>query len=1101
MISKEELLLLMQSRILVLDGAMGTMLQKCGRGGGNNEELNLSAPQVVADIHRAYIDAGADIISTNSFAAGSLSQDSYGRAADASSMARAAASIARSVADKASRPVLVAGSIGPTGKSLSLPCDAFDASLRPTDFDAMVRSFREQALALLEGGADFILLETFFDALNAKAAIYALQTLEGKEVPVIVSATVSDCSLRTITGLDLKTFYEGISHAPGLCAFGVNCALGASRMAPLVRDIASFSSHPVIFYPNAGLPDALGNYTDDPAQFASCIASLAQEGCLNLAGGCCGTTDTHIRSLSQRLRSLRPRPLRTNASAAASGADFIAVGERTNVTGSARFRRIMESGDMDAALKVAVDQIEAGARVIDVNMDDPLGQPVGMMRSFLRCFSGEPAASSTRVMIDSSSFDVIMEGLKNVQTKAIVNSISLKDGPEEFLRRALLIRSMGASMVVMAFDEKGQAETFERKIEICRRSYDLLTAAGIPAGEIIFDCNILTIATGIPEHSRFGVDFIDAVRWIKANLPGARTSGGVSNLSFAFRGNDPLRRAMHSVFLHYAREAGLDMAIVNPSAMIPFDSVPEQLLSAVRDVIFDSDPDATARLVEMASAVLSEAADPASVKTVPESTASDRLRDALLGGESSTLEKDVLECLRECGDNPVAVVEGPLMGGMAAVGDRFAVGRMFLPQVLKAARVMKEAVAVLQPYMNTSASPPQEEQRVAGKTRPRFLIATVQGDVHDIGKNITATVLQCSGFDVEDLGVMVPCEEILRRAEEFRADAIGVSGLITPSLYRMEELCREMSSRGMTLPLFVGGAAVSAKYVKLRLKPLYANVHYGADASATAVLAARTVGGAKEEKSDTLFETLTPQDLLPHFDWNMFYAVCGIRKTDDPDGFYKARLKADAAKILSDGSLSVSLAARFMDCTRKGDDIICTNGSAVLPMLRGKGPKGPRECSLADFFPQNTASRIGVFAIAVQDSAEADAGDIVRHAVRSALAEAASAYLASDADCLALMGDGKVLLPAVGYPCCPDHSLKRDILALLPENLGISLTDSCAMIPEESICGLVIGLSGEARASYPDIRSISAARAEEYSRRRGFSPRQQSLFLQHLISD
>ena len=1098
-----------KGRILVLDGAMGTMLQQ-----GLTEEETL----------RAYIDAGADIITTNSFNANRISLADEGRASEAAQQAYEAARRARSVADGAGRKVYVAGSVGPTGKSLTLASDASDPAYRPYSFDDFVDAYREEIDALVRGGADIILLETCFDSLNAKAAVYALDLL-GNPLPLIVSATVSDRSGRTLTGQTLEAFYRSIEHAPTLCAFGINCALGAEMMALLVTEIAGFSNHPVSFYPNAGIPDELGRYNDSPEVMAGVVRRLAERGMLNIVGGCCGTTPDHIRAVAEAVRDLEPRRWEPRKHLTVSGLEaflidrsrnFTNIGERTNVAGSRKFARLIAANQYDEALAIAEAQIEGGASVIDINMDDPMVDPSEKMRVFLRHICGEPSIARAAVMIDSSHWETILEGLKNTPGKCIVNSISLKEGEEEFLRKARTIHALGGAMVVMAFDEEGQAVTLERKIEICSRSYNLLTGAGIPPQDIIFDANVLSIGTGIDEHARFGVDFIEAVRWIKTHLPGALTSGGISNLSFAFRGNNAVREAMHSVFLFHAVKAGLDMAIVNPQMLRIYDEIDPDLRQAVEDVIFDSDPEATSKLVAKASEMLSKGDVARAEKAVEEvpGDPEERLSNAVVKGLSQSLKEDALKCLEKLG-SAVAVIEGPLMAGMEKVGELFGDGRMFLPQVVKSARVMRDAVSVLEPYMGSDE---------ASGDKPRFLIATVQGDVHDIGKNITAIVLTCSGFDVTDLGVMVPCDTLLDKAVEIGADIIGVSGLITPSLHRMEEICTEMTARGMHTPLLVGGAAASAIHTAVKLAPLYSNVYYGPDASASAVMAKRymqdpeafaaaehaqqarlaalrapaasagkpdSVREMPEEGylpgrpfSDISLTALGWKELKASFDWRMFYGVCGLKCRGEDGCAEAAELEHEALGILSAEKPEAVVTARFFDCRHEGDDIVALDGSLVLPMLRDGA-------SLADFFPKEGCAQLGLFAVRVDCPED---GSFVGHALRVTLAEAASEYLGKKWE--GLLPEGfKLIRPGIGYACCPDHSLKRDILAALP-GTGITLTDSCAMIPEASICGLVIAHKD---AAYNNIRRVDASVLDAYASRRGFSDEEKKLFLSHLI--
>ena len=847
-------------RILILDGAMGTMLQRHGLS-GNSEEFNFTRPETVSAIHKAYIDAGADIIETNSFSANRISQSEYGCSGRAREMALQAARLARSAADAAPRKVWVAGSAGPTSKSLTLAQDLGDPAFRQVSFDEMEAAYEEQLRGLIEGGADIILLETCFDALNTKAAIYALKALaeadESLRRPVMISATVSDRSGRTLTGQTLEAFYRSVQHADPL-SFGLNCSLGAEELAPLARDAASWAECAVSLYPNAGLPNEMGAYDQTPGTMASQLRSIARDGLLNIAGGCCGTTPEHIAAIAEALRDCpcRPRPAKSHrlhvsgleAVTIDRGRNFTNIAERTNVAGSRKFARLIASQDYAQALAVASSQLESGASVMDVNMDDAMLDSRAEMEKFLRHAANEPAVARAAVMVDSSHWDTVLTGLKNAQGKCIVNSISLKEGERSFLEKAREAGRLGAAVAVMAFDEKGQATDFARKTEICARAYRLLTdRLGFEPCDIILDPGVLAVGTGIPEHSRYAVDFIEAVRWIKANLPGALTSGGISNLSFAFRGNNAVREAMHSVFLYHAIEAGLDMGIVNPAMLRVYDEIEPELLKCVSDVILDTDAGATERLLAKAARIQEEAGEAHKAGQVAAADGADsspssgeRIRRALVRGGSDTLREDVLRCLAESG-KAVDVIEGPLMAGMAAVGERFAEGKMFLPQVVKSARIMREAVDILQPYIEQDARNESEERR-----KPLVLLATVKGDVHDIGKNIVGIVMGCNGFRVRDMGVMVPAEAILDEAASCCADIIGVSGLITPSLHQMENLCREMSARGMTTPLIVGGATTSALHTAVKLAPLYPHVFYGADASSSAVLASRLLSAREE---------------------------------------------------------------------------------------------------------------------------------------------------------------------------------------------------------------------------------------------------------------
>ena len=1151
--------------VLRLDGATGTEIQRYTlaeedfRRGvfldtavplkGNNECLNLTRPDVITAVHEAYIAAGADIIETNTFSANRISQKEYGLEAHAREMALAGARIARAAADKAGRKVWVAGSIGPTSKSLTLAPDIARPAERPYSFDEMAASYREQVEALIEGGVDLLLIETAFDALNVKAALYAVETRfldsarNDKEVsarndkepfPVIVSVSVGDKSGRTLTGQTLEAFYTAVRHYP-LAAFGVNCSLGADGLLPLVKDIASFSDVPVICYPNAGLPNELGGYDQTPAQMAAEMARF--DGLLNIAGGCCGTTPEHIRAIP----NLSPAPIKEpHKGLTVSGLEaylidtqkrnFTLIGERTNVAGSRKFARLVAAGDYDAALEVAANQIEGGADIIDINMDDAMLDGPVAMETFVRTLQNDPSVVKAALMIDSSHWECILAGLKNAQGKCIVNSISLKDGKEAFLAKAREIHRLGAAMVVMAFDEEGQATTYEKKIAVCERAYRLLTGIGIPAEDLIFDVNVLSIGTGIPEHDRYGIDFIEAVRWIKQNLPGAYTSGGISNLSFAFRGNNPVRSAMHAVFLYHAIRAGLDMAIVNPGMILQYDDIEPGLRTAVEDLILCRDPHATERLMnviqEQAAVVPSEAKESTDphVGQRPPQDDSTLIQQALLTGREEGLAEAV-NAARERLGSAVQVIEGPLMAGMEEVGRRFGEGKMFLPQVVKSAKVMKDAVALLEPYMEAGEQAAQ---------RPVVIHATVKGDVHDIGKNIAGIVLRCNGFEVVDLGVMVDKETILEAAEKHHAALIGVSGLITPSLFQMEELCREMTARGLDTPLFIGGATTSALHTAVKLAPLYDHVFYAPDASAGAVLAKKCLRdraafeaaqhaeqarirdlheGRKAAPAPTqtgfepesylhtipadipLTEVALPE-LVPLFDWSMFRAVWGVKEN--------AELTAEGRTVLDrmvrTGGVSVRLAARFFAARRDGEAIDL--GPCRLPMLRQEEAPGR---SLADFVPADGTGPFGLFAISVHahshpegctcEACRNDYDSLMERAVRVTLAEAASTWLdkrlAQD-----LPAGAKVAKPAAGYASCPDHSLKRDILSLLPEGLDITLTESCAMIPDAAICGFIV-LHPE--AGYPEIRHIGRDQYELYKSARGFSPDEARAFLSHLL--
>ena len=1195
----------LSKRILILDGAMGTMLQRKGLQ-GNSESFNLTNPETIGEIHNEYVEAGADIITANSFSANSISQSEYNLSEKAGQMAEAAARIARKAADEAPRKIWVAGSVGPTSKSLSLAQNINDPVFRPYSFDEMAEAFERQIRGLINGGVDLLLFETCFDALNTKAALYALGHIpEAKDIPVMISASMSDKSGRTLTGQTMEAFYRSIQHCNPL-SFGLNCSLGAEEMIPLIAEVASFAACAVSCYPNAGLPNEMGEYDETPSQMAESVRKMALAGSVNIVGGCCGTTPEHIKAVAEAVKGISPRAIpEPDDVLYVSGLESVAVdrknnftnvGERTNVAGSRKFAKLIAAGDYETGLQIAAGQIENGAGIIDINMDDAMLDSRLEMEKFLRYVSNDPAVAKAAIMIDSSHWETLVTGLKNAQGKCIVNSISLKEGEEIFIEKAREIKALSAAIIVIAFDEEGQATTYDRKVEICRRAYSLLTSkVGVRPCDIIFDVNVLPVGTGIPEHSRYGIDFIEAVRWIKGNLPGCRTSGGISNLSFSFRGNNTVREAMHSVFLYHAISAGLDMGIVNPGMLRVYDEIEPGLLKCVEDVILDSDAEATDRLIEKASRIMVEkdavgvgsgseraeatyASRPIRVKgrltlsdpeptgadsgnissangnsavgdsssasmvaETAEATVEERLVRALVKGDSSGLERDIKECLTKY-EKPVQIIDGPLMSGMARVGELFGAGKMFLPQVVKSAKTMKNAVALLQPYIEEGGG--ESEVR-----KPLIVFATVKGDVHDIGKNITEIVLSCNGFEIVDLGVMVPKETILEKAAECSADLIGVSGLITPSLYQMEEICKEMTARGMDTPLLVGGAAASALHTAVRLAPLYGHVFYGQDASASAVLANQLITdregteAAEHKKQEHLRELyaqssqkkaghkpvepfpassfikgepfgnisgkrLDIEEVEPFFDWNMFAAIWGIKSGTGHDELRK--LRADAHKeidrLKNGNACRITISARFDGCHSEGDDIVSKDFR--LPMLRQEG-----ERSLADFVPPKEygfESPMGMFAISVRTESHpsgcdcpacgTEYGTMLTRAVRLTLAEAASEWLSRHIhkELPSEFSGAKVIKPAAGYSSCPDHTLKRDILRLLPESerLGITLLESCAMIPDASICGLIFI---HPEATYPEIRRVSQKAIDEYARRRGMSDSEKARFLGHLL--
>jgi 5-methyltetrahydrofolate--homocysteine methyltransferase len=850
---------LLSQRILLLDGAMGTMLQRHALGeaefrgarferhghelAGNNDLLTLTQPGIVSGIHHAFLEAGADIIETNTFSSTAIAQRDYGLEPLAYELNLAAAQLACDAAAHWSRRTpdrrrFVAGAIGPTNRTLSISPDVNNPALRAITFDAVRDAYREQVRGLLDGGVHLLLLETIFDTLNAKAAIAAiLDELDarGVDVPIMISVTITDRSGRTLSGQTLDAFYASIRHARPF-SVGLNCALGAKEMRPYLADLSALAETYVTCYPNAGLPNAFGEYDERPQETADLLREFAASGFLNIVGGCCGTTPEHIRAIAATVDGLRPREIpnpkpqlpKPTASPYPRYAGletltirpdtgFLMIGERTNVTGSKRFARLITSGDYAGALGVALDQVRGGASIIDVNMDEGMLDSEAAMVTFLNLIATEPEIARLPIMIDSSRWSVLEAGLKCIQGKGIVNSISLKEGETEFLRQARLVRRYGAGVVAMAFDERGQADTVERRVEICSREYDLLTReAGFEPADIIFDPNILAIATGLEEHDNFGVDFIEAVRILKARFPAAPISGGISNLSFSFRGNDVVREAIHSAFLYHAVKAGLDMGIVHAAQLTVYEDIPPDLLERVEDVIFNRRPDATDRLVRFAEQVKGTVARRDADLSWREGTPAERLAHALVHGIVDFIAQDVEEARRLL-PRALDVIEGPLMDGMKIVGDLFGAGKMFLPQVVKSARAMKTAVACLLPHM-------EEEKRRTGEVargHGTVVLATVKGDVHDIGKNIVGVVLGCNSYEVIDLGVMVHADRILQAAIDERADMIGLSGLITPSLDEMVFVAREMERRQMTIPLLIGGATTSRPHTSVKIAPEY----------------------------------------------------------------------------------------------------------------------------------------------------------------------------------------------------------------------------------------------------------------------------------------
>ena len=888
---------LIKERILVLDGAMGTMIQHYGlqendfRGErfanapgllkGCNDLLCLTRPDVIADIHHRYLEAGADIIETNTFNAQRISMEDYGMQNICREINLEAARIARGIADEYTlknpqKPRFVAGSVGPTNKTCSMSPNVNNPAFRALTFDTLADAYTEQMIALLEGGVDTLLIETIFDTLNAKAAIYAAQSAmkqTRKSVPLMLSVTVADITGRTLSGQTLEAFVASISHAE-VFSIGLNCSFGAKQLKPFLRTLANHTPYYISAYPNAGLPNEMGEYDQTPDEMAAQVQEYIDEGLVNIIGGCCGTTDEYIARFASLVNQDEAKPHIPSSQACCmrlSGleamevkpeSNFINVGERCNVAGSRKFLRLINEKKYDEALSIARKQVEDGAQVIDINMDDGLLDAKEEMTNFLNLLASEPEIARVPVMIDSSKWEVISAGLKCVQGKAIVNSISLKEGEEAFLHHAREIRRLGASVVVMAFDEKGQADTYERKIEVCERAYHLLVdKIGFPPEDIIFDPNVLSIATGIVEHDRYALDFIRATGWIRKNLPHAHVSGGVSNLSFSFRGNNYIREAMHAVFLYHAIREGMDMAIVNPTTSVLYSDIAPDVLACIEDVILCKHPQATDKLIEKASEILQQASEGKESAIATNHTKAtdewrkasidERLQHALIKGIGDYLEKDLREAL-DVYPRAVHIIEGPLMEGMNRVGNLFGEGKMFLPQVVKTARTMKQAVAILKPHIEADKQT-DEKSSSAGKV----LLATVKGDVHDIGKNIVGVVMACNNYEVIDLGVMVPAETIVQRAIEENVDIVGLSGLITPSLDEMVNVAKLFQQQGKKIPLMIGGATTSALHTALKIVPVYdAPVVWMKDASQNALVAARLLN---DKESPSFVKELNEQ--------------------------------------------------------------------------------------------------------------------------------------------------------------------------------------------------------------------------------------------------
>jgi len=1198
--------------ILVLDGAMGTEIQalKLGEAGyrgarfadwpgdlrGNNDILILSQPDAVRELHLAYFRAGADIVSTNTFSSTRIAQADYGAEALVAELNVAGARLAKEAATIAARedgrPRFVAGAMGPTNRTASISPDVSNPGFRAISFDELRLAYGEQARGLLDGGADLLLVETVFDTLNAKAALYAIAEIfaeRGASVPVMVSGTITDLSGRMLSGQTPEAFWISVRHAAPF-SIGLNCALGAKEMRAHIADLARIADTLVCAYPNAGLPNEFGLYDESPEFMAAMLGEFADAGLVNIVGGCCGTTPAHIHAIAAAVRGKPPRrPPPPRGELTLSGLEpfrltadipFVNVGERTNVTGSARFRKLITAGDYAAALAVARDQVDNGAQVIDVNMDEGLLDSERAMTTFLNLVAAEPDIARVPVMVDSSKFKVIEAGLKCLQGKAVVNSISLKEGEEEFVRQAGIVRRHGAAVVVMAFDEQGQADSFARKTAICARAYDILVnKVGFPPHDIIFDPNIFAIATGIEEHNGYGVAYIEAAHWIRANLPGAHVSGGVSNLSFAFRGNEEVREAMHSVFLYHAIAAGMDMGIVNAGQIAVYDALDAELREACEDVVLDRRAGAAEALLAIAGRFHGQGRD---AKTADlawrEWPVEKRLAHALVHGITEHIAEDV-EVARQGAKRPLDVIEGPLMAGMNVVGDLFGSGKMFLPQVVKSARVMKQAVAHLLPYMEAEKA--GAPARGAGK----IVLATVKGDVHDIGKNIVGVVLQCNNYEVIDLGVMVPAAKILETAKAENADIVGLSGLITPSLDEMCHVATEMERQGFAVPLLIGGATTSRVHTAVKIHPNYrrGQAVYVNDASravgvTSALLSAERRGTyiadlrteyariadtharSEEQKrrvplaaaranalkldwggnhrparprvaGTTVLRDMPLADLVPYIDWSPFFATWELAGKfpmildDDKFGPAARALYDDARamleRIVGENWFSARGVAGFWPANSQGDDILVYADEerqapiATLHTLRQQLARreGRANVALADFIAPRgggIADYVGAFIVTTgigEDTiaerfkgANDDYSSIMVKALADRMAEAFAeslhatvrrelwGYAADEAfaprDLIAEKYAG--IRPAPGYPAQPDHTEKAALFRLLDGEAatGVTLTESFAMWPGASVCGLYFS---HPQSHYFGVGKIERDQVEDYARRKGWT--------------
>lgn len=1203
---------ILKERILVFDGAMGTMIQRYKlteekfRGErfrdyphdlkGNNDLLSITQPEIIKEIHKEYLAAGADIIETNTFGANAMSQSDYKMENLSYEINYCAAKLAKEAIEEflienPGIPRFVAGALGPTNKTASISPDVNDPGYRGVTFDQLADAYQTAAKGLVEGGADVLLIETVFDTLNCKAAIYGvsefLKTIN-KRIPVMISGTIVDLSGRTLSGQTTEAFWISVSHTKNLLSVGLNCALGAKQMRPFIEELSSIASCYISLYPNAGLPNEFGGYDETAEMMADILKEFGEAGFYNFVGGCCGTTPVHIKAIAQAAKSIKPRVIPSvETYLRLSGleplivrpeSNFINVGERTNVAGSKVFAKLIAAGNYEEALSIARNQVEGGAQVLDVNMDEGMLDSEAAMCRFLNLIASEPEIAKLPLMLDSSKWSVIEEGLKRIQGKGIVNSISLKEGEKVFKEHAEKVLNYGAAVIVMAFDEDGQADTYERKIAVCKRAYDILTKeVGFPPQDIIFDPNILTVATGMEEHNNYAVDFFEAVRWIKQNLPHAKVSGGVSNVSFSFRGNNVVREAIHSAFLYHAIKAGLDMGIVNAGQLEIYENIPKDLLERVEDVLLNRRKDATERLIEFAEQV--KAKDKAEVK-VDEwrtGTVQERLKYALIKGIVDYIDEDTEEA-RRLFEKPIEVIEGPLMEGMNVVGDLFGSGKMFLPQVVKSARVMKKSVAYLLPYI-------EEEKTKSADTSEagKVLMATVKGDVHDIGKNIVSVVLGCNNYKVVDLGVMVPADKILQAAIDEKVDVIGLSGLITPSLDEMVHIAKEMERRGFKLPLMIGGATTSRIHTAVKIAPNYSGtVIHVHDASRSVPVVSNLLNNEtseaykseiKEEygrlredhlkRSDsknyitieearankfnidwsnfsvtaplqpgvTVIEKQPLEVLRNYIDWTPFFQAWEM-KGKYPAIFDNPEYGAEAKKVFDDASRILDEIIKDDLLTAKGvvglfpansvaDDIEIYSDDkrkgvkTVLHTIRNQAvkAKGEPNIALSDFIAPKESNKpdyMGAFAvtagigieklIAKYEAQHDDYNSIMVKAIADRLAEAFAEYLHQQTrinywgyakeeqldNSQLIKEEYAGIRPAPGYPAQPDHTEKLIIFDLLSaeKNTEIKLTESLAMYPTASVCGLYFA---NPASKYFTVGKISKDQVMDYHKRKGLS--------------